>query len=1186
MPALSFDDLIPVAGSVVSKTPAAPTRGLSFDDLIPGNVGGRSPDASPMDYARDSAAVSTAFQSQPAIPSRPQPSMGQHMLEAERNNLLAARQRTDPAVYDGNRPLRKKIGVVIPEVTDIGRFEPGTFITPDNKMDRVDPSKHVVLIDPASGHPTVYERNFDAEGTDVTEEPLWKSLGRVILPGFVTNPVSIPSRVANTTSRTTEAAPSAMISQRAQNAADDLMSFERAQVPVFAPAFAGPATRSTAKGLAETWGIGKPIQDSLENTYAGMSAAATRLADDISPVATADQAGASLQRGLDRFRTAGVRDIEPGVLAERGIDPVAPIQPQQVMSRGAQTRATEAAPIRAENYGWQGGEQRYGEAVTQRGVPVPSARPLNQTIIARRSVDDMTDAEVTALTRAPAGETSFAVRSEALYERAQRQLPPQMRANETANPQLLQATNTRNAVNAMRAEQERTRIPGGVINGRFEGLAERIQTNVTLPTLRAMRTAIGRELANFNYAEMGLDRTQLNRLYASISRDIEIAYQDIANRAHIASRLGNNAPNYVRPDVARSADRALYEFRRADRYFRNGIQRMDSFLNVVNANNPEMAARRLVQAAMSGGKGDIALFRNAMSALRPEERADIASLVIRQMGTPVASARGIAQEVGFSPNSFATNYQKLDPRARAMLFPGQHGRALDDLFRVANRLSNVERFENVSGSGRMAVNVGGLMTGIGSALAGGWPAVFGTAAGGLGLSYMLSRPSYARWLVRYMELKGASAQRAIRTLDSAAGGTRRAGRGIDAALTAHINKLGQAAQRDPDLAQIYQSIATEDGVIEGGDENRGVDKKVGDENPDQSPQQQFPSPAHGGSGSTNQRFNPPMRLGGPKPADGATEPTAPTPGNIPRPEARPYTPTPSAAAGSAIREGANALGVPTLGERVAPVAETAIEWLTPVDDVSNAAQTGTAGSAATAGLNFIPGFKGGKKAAQKAAEALPALREEVTSLMGQLYALTKRARPLPGSFEKPEVQMKGLREAKEWAEKELAAVRAAQPTAKTSVPATTTPQAREVSQYIEDTPTIAYKGRQGFSPKDEQKRLASEFLQSGGQMTARPWGHTAATAREDVKRLLEEAAAKGKSVPKQATEAAERAAKKSDDAAREVDVLTRRLADNSLRNSSERTAMQRRLAEAERKAEVAQRNLNEVLKRVNKAGGG
>jgi hypothetical protein len=876
MPALTFDDLIPVAGSVVSKTPPAPARGLSFDDLIPGNVGGRSPDASPVDYARDSAAVSTAFQSQPVTPSRPQPSMGQALLEAERNNLMAARQRTDPAVYDGDRSLRKKIGVVLPEVSDIGRVEPGTFITSDNKMDRVDPSKHVVLIDPASGQPTVYERNFDAEGTDVTEEPLWKSLGRVILPGFVTNPVSIPSRVANTTSRTTEAAPAAMISQRAQNAADDLMSFERAQVPVFAPAFAGPATRSTAKGLAETWGIGKPIQDSLENTYAGMSAAATRLADDISPVSTADQAGASLQRGLDRFRTAGVRDIEPGVLAERGIDPVAPIQPQQVMSQGAQRRAAAAAPIRADNAG--------GIAETARGVQVPAARPLNQTIIARRSVDDMTDAEVTALIRSPAGETSFAVRSEALYERAQRQLPPQMRANETANPQLLQATNTRNAVNALRAEQERTRIPGGVINGRFAGLAERIQTNVTLPTLRSMRTAIGRELANFNYGEMGLDRTQLRALYAAISRDIEIAYQDIANRAHIASRRGNNAPDYVRPDVARSADRALYEFRRADRYFRNGIQRMDSFLSVVNANNPEMAARRLVQAAMSGGKGDIALFRNAMSALRPEERADIASLVIRQMGTPVASARGIAQEVGFSPNSFATNYQKLDPRARAMLFPGQHGRALDDLFRVANRLSNVERFENVSGSGRMAVNVGGLMTGIGSALAGGWPAVFGTAAGGLGLSYMLSRPAYARWLVRYMELKGASAQRAIRTLDSAAGGTRRAGRGIDAALTAHINKLGQAAQRDPEMAQIYQSIATEDGVIEGGDENRGVDKKVGDENPDQSPQQQLPSPAHGGSGSTNQRFSPPMRrLGGPKPADGGLEPTAPTPADVPEP---------------------------------------------------------------------------------------------------------------------------------------------------------------------------------------------------------------------------------------------------------------------------------------------------------------
>lgn len=817
MPSLTFDDLIPHKQTNAPPPSSGGGAGM-FDDLIPTpNVGGRSPDATQMDYARDSMSAVAAPSAPKAANLRPVPGMGQMLLEAEHNNQLAARQRTDPSVYDGARPLRRKLGVLLPEYSDMGEVDPGTFITEDKRMARVDPSAHVVLIDPATGQPTVFERNSEAVGTDVTEEPAWKSLGRMILPGFVSGPVAGPSRLASS-GRGAEIAAGTLAAQRAQNAAEDLMSFERAQVPVFAPAFGSTPTRAMAKGLSETFGVGAPLQGALENTYRGMSTAATRVADEMSPVTTADQAGIALQRGLDRFRTAGVRDIEPGVLAERGIDPIAPVQPRQIMSQGAEQRAAAAAPIRAANDG--------GTAETARGVQVPSARPLDQTILSRRAIEDLTDDQVAALTRAPAGETSFAARAEALYEMADRQLPRQMRINETANPQELRAVNTRNAVNAMRAEQERTRIPGGVVNGRFSGLADRVQTNVTLPTLRAMRTAIGRELANFSYAETGLDRTQLKSIYGSVSRDIEIAYQDLANRAHLATRTGNNRPDRVSVEAARAADRALYQFRRADRYFRQGMQRMDTFLSVVNAQNPELAARRLVTAATSGGRGDIAMFRNAMSALRPEERADFASLVIRQMGTPAASARGIAQEVGFSPSTFATSYQKLDRRARDLLFPGEHGRAIDDLFRIANRLANVERFENVSGSGRMTVNVGGVFAGLGSLLTGTWPYATGVAASGFGLSYLMSRPSYAKWAVSFLELKAAAAQ-------SGRAMSRRSD------LFAHINKLGQWAQRDPELLEIYRSLAAEDGVIERGNEEQHDEQGNRIEDPKRRPQSEF-----------------------------------------------------------------------------------------------------------------------------------------------------------------------------------------------------------------------------------------------------------------------------------------------------------------------------------------------------------
>lgn len=1177
MATLTFDDLIP--GQKAGRADARPTSngGVSFDDLIPeANVGGRPVDASPMDYAVDSYSVNSAHARAPGQVTQAagrgrNPSFFAMMLEGEKNNQLAASQRTDPSVYDGDRLLRKQVGRIIPPNSDYGNVPQGSYVGEDGNVAQMDPSRHVVLVDPATGHPTVYERNRDAEGTDKTEEPLWKSFGRMVLPGLVTGPVTGPQRAAQAATNASRVARNA---QRATDAADDLMSFERAQVPVFAPAFQSAPARITAKGLADTKFIGAPVRNALDDTFYGMRATTDRVADNLSPGLNSDtafsQAGTTLQRGLDRFRTAGVRDIEPGVLAERGINPMAPIPPRQVMSQGAESRAAQAAPIRAQNAG--------GVAETSRGVQVPAARSLDQTILARRAIEDMDDAQVLALTRSPAGETSFAVRSEALYERAHRQLPTQMRMNETANPQLLQATNTRNTINALRAEQERTAIPGGVINGRFAGLADRVQQNVTLPTLRAMRTAIGRELGNFNYAEMGLDRTQLNALYRSISRDIEIAYQDLANRAHIASRFSNNAPNYVPPATARAADRALYEFRRADRYFRQGVQRMDTFLSAVDAKNPELAARRLVQAATGGGKGDIAMFRNAMSALRPEERSEFASLVIRNMGQPAASARGVVQEAGFSPSTFVTNYQKLDPRARALIFPGEHGRAVEDLFRVANRIANVETFANTSNSGRMAVNLGGAAAAAGSLATGNWAPILGAALGGYGMSLVLSRPSLARWSARYLALRAAASRGG-----ASAGGV--LNRAAGSPMTAHINRLAQLAQKDPEIYQFYRLIAEENGIVEGGEGNGAPEGNAGVEHGEPEPQRELNPSAHGVNGNTGQgvsprRFDPPMRLGGPGSGEGVLGRTAPRPGDAPpQAEMRSYNPSPSESAAFNVRQGAEAIGLPsTTAERIGSAAGGAVNLLTPLDDVSSAVESGTAADAAMAGFSLIPGFRGGKKAAEA---ALPALRSEVEGLMSQYRRLTGEARPLPRSVEPVEEQMSGLNDLKTWLTRELEQAGASRPqSAATSVPVTSSPQQEEVLRFIQNNPyTQSIPGRQGFPSKSEQEQLAREFFRAGGEMPAAPWGHTLHSATEDVRRILGEAHAAGRKVSRQAQEAAEKAAKKSDDAAKELADLRQKagLADA---RSEAMGRLRKQLEAAEKKAKFYEDEFNKIKKRA------
>ena len=77
------------------------------------------------------------------------------------------------------------------------------------------------------------------------------------------------------------------------------------------------------------------------------------------------------------------------------------------------------------------------------------------------------------------------------------------------------------------------------------------------------------------------------------------------------------------------------------------------------AQTPSAAAPTEAPAATEGGQGDIRMFTNAMAVLRPEERAQFGSLVLREMGKPLPSARGIAQDVGFSPSSFVTRSRSV-----------------------------------------------------------------------------------------------------------------------------------------------------------------------------------------------------------------------------------------------------------------------------------------------------------------------------------------------------------------------------------------------------------------------------------------------------------------------------------------------------------------------------------------------
>lgn len=585
--------------------------------------------------------------------------------------------------------------------------------------------------------------------------------------------------------------------RRAADISADVEAFDRLGVRPFGPAFNQGPLASVAKQLSETPFIGATTRNAMDETLAQTAQAAETLAQNMGGARSFDEAGRTVTQGLERYRAAQLADLEPDLVRGLGANPSVQGPPRLVMSEGAVRVAREAAPIR----------QEIGATTTQttRGANFGAGREtsLRDEFITRRTTaEDLTPLQLDAIVRAPADRTSFATRAEALYERAWRQIPELDRIDGRRNPNVVAAVNTRGALREIDNNIANQIAGQGTITGDLANRLRNAQAaNFPLADLRSIRTEIGRALSNTNPLQATLNRGQLKRLYGAVTRDIEIGLETLANRAAIATRRGDNRPDRMRVEDARQAANALRSFRTADRYFRAGIGRVERVYGLLNANNPEQVTQRLISAATEGGKGNIGLLQTVRGALRDDEWSDFAGLVVQNLGHPKPSARDAAQEFEFSVQTALTNWNKMDPRARAMLTVNDdHARALNDLARVIARLANVEAQRNTSRSATNALNTGGVFAAGAAAFAGdGGLTLLGSAGSGVIASYLMSRPAYARWLATYANLRA-------RALNSRLP--------VTPAIGQHIAKLYVMSKADPELRAIAAALAAENGLVE------------------------------------------------------------------------------------------------------------------------------------------------------------------------------------------------------------------------------------------------------------------------------------------------------------------------------------------------------------------------------------
>jgi len=510
----------------------------------------------------------------------------------------------------------------------------------------------------------------------------------------------------------------------------DRAAFVEEGIPEFAPAFGSKGLARTAKTIEEAPLVGGTVKVPKNAVEQAMADRQTAIARQAGPELGQEGVGDVVQHGLRRFRGSDLEDLERSQVQALGLTPDRP--PMRTQGNVNVNRPSQLNTATM--------SERDLTAAAQSRVDLPGST--------RSRIEDLTPAEVTRITMLPARDTSFATKASALYRQAEDAVPAMMRANETANPGLFATRNAGRVANGLMRQEQSAGISGGVLEGRFGEMVQRLanpRSNFTLDSLRAARTEVGRALSNFGEFDARLDRTQMKQLYGAISDDYQTGLVALAARARARSRLAPNAPNYVAPSVADAADRALHRYRVADRYYRGGIERMDRFMGVLGAETLEQASRK-IGSYLKENTQNIRALESMASSLRPEEWRAVLGNVVEGLGRLTPGSRE-AEKI-FSFERYATDWAKISQNPRTVaLFERSLGpevvRSLNNMGRIAERMKYYETTKNYSGSAYTA--------GVGATLATAWnptmwPALIGAVAGTGITGKVLTSKWFAAWV--------------------------------------------------------------------------------------------------------------------------------------------------------------------------------------------------------------------------------------------------------------------------------------------------------------------------------------------------------------------------------------------------------------------------------------------------------
>ena len=350
----------------------------------------------------------------------------------------------------------------------------------------------------------------------------------------------------------------------------------------------------------------------------------------------------------------------------------------------------------------------------------------------------------------------FNQQASALYDQVDQHLPPETNIAVSSTKATLDklASPTPGAVRTSQV------MASGKIADLRNALDEDMQASLAaagqgqLPygAVKALRSRLGQLIADSTFATDAPTK-QLREVYAALSDDL------------------------TKGAVASGNPKALEAVKRANAFYKAGMNRMDTLERVVERNGgPE----KVFAAAMSGNKEGATTLRAVLQSLPADAQKQVASAVIRRMGRAKPGAQDELGEA-FSSETFLTNFNTMSPEARKALFDRFGPRYVNDLKKIsdlqhiaktaANRREGSQVFKNPSNTSD-AVIQGSTAGAFGlSVLTGNFMVGGGIAAGVLGANATaraMASPTFVGWLARQTNVPASQLPQQIRLLEAEA----------------------------------------------------------------------------------------------------------------------------------------------------------------------------------------------------------------------------------------------------------------------------------------------------------------------------------------------------------------------------------------------------------------------------------